>query len=113
MLHPYLFHVFHPIAGVSPSPLLMAEAYIITMVAKATATTPLNFNIIFRYTNNNNYYKIEMRLLNRIAVLSALLSINAVTAINNGLGLTPAMGWNTWNRYNCNITETIIRTNAD
>lgn len=39
--------------------------------------------------------------------------IQLATALNNGLGLTPAMGWNTWNKYNCNINETVITSNAD
>lgn len=31
----------------------------------------------------------------------------------NGLGLTPPMGWNSWNHFNCNIDENIIRQTAD
>ncbi|CAL9192562.1 unnamed protein product [Musa hybrid cultivar] len=27
----------------------------------------------------------------------------------NGLGMTPLMGWNTWNHFYCDINETIIR----
>ncbi|CAL9776871.1 unnamed protein product [Musa acuminata subsp. burmannicoides] len=27
----------------------------------------------------------------------------------NGLGMTPPMGWNTWNHFYCDINETIIR----
>lgn len=38
---------------------------------------------------------------------------NGVSALNNGLGLTPPMGWNTWNRYYCDINQTVIYTNAD
>ena len=34
-------------------------------------------------------------------------------ALNNGLALTPPMGWNTWNNYGCNITDTLIRSSAD
>lgn len=32
--------------------------------------------------------------------------------INNGLGLTPQMGWNSWNHFGCNINETVIRSTA-
>ncbi|KAL2631470.1 hypothetical protein R1flu_016156 [Riccia fluitans] len=28
--------------------------------------------------------------------------------LNNGLGLTPPMGWNSWNFFGCNINETVI-----
>ncbi|MCO5602989.1 hypothetical protein L7F22_057131 [Adiantum nelumboides] len=31
----------------------------------------------------------------------------------NGLGRTPPMGWNSWNHYGCNITETLVRQTAD
>ena len=34
-------------------------------------------------------------------------------ALNNGLGLTPQMGWNSWNHFGCNINETVIRGAAD
>ncbi|GAM28028.1 hypothetical protein SAMD00019534_112040, partial [Acytostelium subglobosum LB1] len=39
-------------------------------------------------------------------VLVALVTITA--AVDNGLGLTPQMGWNSWNYFACNINETII-----
>ncbi len=31
----------------------------------------------------------------------------------NGLALTPPMGWNSWNKYGCNINEKIVRDTAD
>ncbi|KAI4347394.1 hypothetical protein L6164_008210 [Bauhinia variegata] len=33
--------------------------------------------------------------------------------LENGLGQTPAMGWNSWNRFQCDINETLIRETAD
>lgn len=33
--------------------------------------------------------------------------------LNNGLALTPQMGWNSWNHYGCNINEDIIKKTAD
>ncbi|XP_047325453.1 alpha-galactosidase 3 isoform X2 [Impatiens glandulifera] len=33
--------------------------------------------------------------------------------INNGLALTPQMGWNSWNFFACNINETVIKETAD
>ena len=35
------------------------------------------------------------------------------SALDNGLGKTPPMGWNSWNHYNCNIDEASIRRTAD
>jgi alpha-galactosidase len=31
----------------------------------------------------------------------------------NGLALTPPMGWNTWNKFSCNVSEKLIREAAD
>lgn len=42
----------------------------------------------------------------------ALLFIT-VLSLKNGVGLTPAMGWNSWNHFACNISETVIRQTAD
>ena len=30
-----------------------------------------------------------------------------------GLALTPPMGWNSWNKFACNITEDLIKETAD
>ncbi|EHA8588670.1 alpha-galactosidase 1 [Cocos nucifera] len=35
------------------------------------------------------------------------------TLLANGLGMTPPMGWNSWNHFNCFINETLIRETAD
>ncbi len=34
-------------------------------------------------------------------------------ALNNGLAVTPPMGWNDWNRYGCAISDSLIRQQAD
>ncbi|XP_058097775.1 alpha-galactosidase-like [Magnolia sinica] len=33
--------------------------------------------------------------------------------LDNGLGRTPQMGWNSWNHFHCNIEEKLIRETAD
>ncbi|KAI3948626.1 hypothetical protein MKW98_027692 [Papaver atlanticum] len=33
--------------------------------------------------------------------------------LNNGLGSTPQMGWNSWNHFQCNIEEKLIKETAD
>ncbi|OAY72720.1 Alpha-galactosidase [Ananas comosus] len=33
--------------------------------------------------------------------------------LENGLGRTPQMGWNSWNHFYCNINEQVIRQTAD
>lgn len=34
-------------------------------------------------------------------------------AVDNGLGLTPPMGWNSWNRFGCDINESLIHETVD
>jgi alpha-galactosidase len=38
---------------------------------------------------------------------------NNAFALNNGLALTPPMGWNSWNTFACNVSETLIKSMAD
>jgi alpha-galactosidase len=44
--------------------------------------------------------------MTRAFAVSALIS--SVMALNNGLGLVPQMGWNTWNKFGCEIDEQLI-----
>ena len=48
----------------------------------------------------------------RNSVLSCLglllLLSSVVVGHDNGLARTPQMGWNTWNRFGCNIDEELI-----
>jgi alpha-galactosidase len=43
------------------------------------------------------------------------LLLLAVTSLasDNGLGLKPQMGWNSWNAYGCDVNETKIMEAAD
>ena len=34
-------------------------------------------------------------------------------ALNNGLGLVPQMGWNTWNKFGCDISEDLLIKTID
>lgn len=33
--------------------------------------------------------------------------------LDNGLAMTPQMGWNSWNHFGCNINQTIVEETAD
>ena len=46
-----------------------------------------------------------------ITLVLALVALG--TAVDNGLGKTPQMGWNSWNHFNCNINETVLKQTAD
>ena len=41
-----------------------------------------------------------------------LLLSRAAVGYDNGLARTPQMGWNTWNRFQCNIDEELIVESA-
>ena len=46
-----------------------------------------------------------------LAVAFALLQ--GAASLNNGLGRTPQMGWNSWNHFGCGINATILEQTAD
>jgi len=46
-------------------------------------------------------------------ILVALACVCLVNALDNGLGLTPQMGWNSWNHFACKINETLIVDTMD
>src|SRR6266576_4534641 len=35
------------------------------------------------------------------------------TSVSTGLALTPPMGWNTWNKFGCNVSDELVRGMAD
>jgi len=45
--------------------------------------------------------------------LFLVCGISVVCALNNGLGLTPQMGWNSWNHFGCGINEQLIKDTAN
>src|SRR5437763_2857596 len=36
-----------------------------------------------------------------------------VPALDNGLAKTPPMGWNSWNKFGCDVSEKLIKSAAD
>ena len=46
-------------------------------------------------------------------LLIFLLGYFFINSLDNGLGLTPQMGWNTWNKFACNINQTLIKKSID
>ncbi|KAK3268672.1 alpha-galactosidase, variant 2, partial [Cymbomonas tetramitiformis] len=48
-----------------------------------------------------------------LACALAFLVVREGSALDNGLGRTPQMGFNTWNHFGCNINENLIRATAD
>ncbi|WP_103350135.1 ricin-type beta-trefoil lectin domain protein [Amycolatopsis sp. CA-128772] len=47
------------------------------------------------------------------AVAAVGLASPPADALENGLARTPPMGWNTWNTFECNINETLVKQTTD
>ncbi|HTT63747.1 MAG TPA: alpha-galactosidase [Bryobacteraceae bacterium] len=48
-----------------------------------------------------------------IAVLGFLGAAGELQALDNGVARTPPMGWNSWNKFACNVSEDLIKQAAD
>jgi len=46
-------------------------------------------------------------------LIIAGLTAPLAQAWDNGLALTPPMGWNSWNKFHCNVSEDLIKGMAD
>ena len=51
--------------------------------------------------------------LTRFLVLTAIGCAAPLLALDNGLARTPPMGWNSWNKFGCKVSESLIREMAD
>ncbi|HJV77300.1 MAG TPA: glycoside hydrolase family 27 protein [Paludibacter sp.] len=55
-----------------------------------------------------------MKNINFIALLMVCFFTTTLNAQKfQGLALTPPMGWNSWNKFACNVSEELIRETAD
>ena len=55
-----------------------------------------------------------MRSLARVGLaLLVVLLMAPLARAGDGLALTPPMGWNSWNKFGCNVSEKLIRDAAD
>ncbi len=61
-----------------------------------------------------------MKVITLLAVTVALIlgalglqNIQKARALENGLARTPPMGWNSWNKFGCGITDALVRATAD
>jgi alpha-galactosidase len=55
-----------------------------------------------------------MRTLARFGLaLALLLAVAPLAPAGDGLALTPPMGWNSWNKFGCNVSEKLIKGAAD
>ncbi|MET7392898.1 ricin-type beta-trefoil lectin domain protein [Dactylosporangium sp. NPDC005572] len=52
-------------------------------------------------------------VLAAVLLLLSVLGTRPADALDNGVARTPPMGWNSWNSFGCNISESLIRQMAD
>src|SRR5215469_14116110 len=58
----------------------------------------------------------QQALIIRVACCFFVLGAVALgqeSAVSKGLALTPPMGWNTWNKFACNVSDELVRGMAD
>ena len=54
--------------------------------------------------------------MKKFLILAALLFVFSATNVHahdNGLAKTPPMGWNSWNKFGCNVSEKLVKEMAD
>jgi alpha-galactosidase len=54
-----------------------------------------------------------MKALPLAFALAAVLCAAPALALENGVARTPPMGWNSWNKFQCNVDERLIKETAD
>lgn len=53
------------------------------------------------------------KLFLTITMLCALVFTSTLSAQENTLAATPPMGWNSWNKFGCNVSEDLVRQIAE
>ena len=48
-----------------------------------------------------------------VCAFTSILCAPSCLALDNGLGLTPQMGWDSWNHFRCNVNQTVMQDTAD
>ncbi|KAL5828142.1 hypothetical protein ACOSQ4_019939 [Xanthoceras sorbifolium] len=79
------------------------------MIARGYASTLLLCSIFFCLFFNQ-FYVASSEPVRMSASRNGNVKRNL---LDNGVGLTPPMGWNSWNHFHCQINEKVIRETAD
>ncbi len=48
-----------------------------------------------------------------VTAVVCLFAAGELAALDNGLARTPPMGWNSWNKFGCDVSEKLIKETAD
>jgi alpha-galactosidase len=52
-------------------------------------------------------------ILSMACLVTTLVTTQDARAWDTGVALTPPMGWNSWNKFGCNVSEDLIKSMAD
>eukprot|EP00249_Psilotum_nudum_P008984 c21637_g2_i1 orf=798-2039(+) len=69
--------------------------------------------LILLYALSCSKWELTSSARERMAIDHRMLHGRGRNMLQNGLGSTPQMGWNSWNHFGCQIDESIIRGTAD
>lgn len=61
----------------------------------------------------NKSLLLKVILLGACVVVLLAISSREAGAWDNGVALTPPMGWNSWNKFGCNVSEEMIKSMTD
>jgi alpha-galactosidase len=53
------------------------------------------------------------RICTFLLAVAAIAGTSQLFALDNGLAKTPPMGWNSWNKFGCDVSEKLIKSVAD
>ncbi len=57
--------------------------------------------------------RLAVVLFSTVVVLQVVVASAKERSVSAGLALTPPMGWNTWNKFGCNVSDELVRGMAD
>ncbi len=57
--------------------------------------------------------RLAVVLFSTVVVLQVVVASAQERSVSAGLALTPPMGWNTWNKFGCNVSDELVRGMAD
>lgn len=98
--HPFLYHI----AATGKRPLQFAASSLPEGLHLDSKT-----GIISGVVNQKGNYKVTLKATNALGSTSSLFTIE----VGDQIGLTPAMGWNSWNAWGLSVNESKVKAAAD
>ncbi|XP_022943112.1 alpha-galactosidase 3-like isoform X3 [Cucurbita moschata] len=86
----------------------MVSVFLLTLLLSLSSSHKKLFNEATEHTEKlafHGFHKSYLQIYNN--------SKYGILQLDNGLGKTPPMGWNSWNHFGCSIDERVIKETAD